>query len=291
MTKAAVRRPAESRKTEVREVPARGGDFRFVVTASGISFLLAVLVAFGPMFAPYDPSLTEPGNALSGPTAGHVLGTDHLGRDVLSRMLYGARLSVGLSAAATVVSGVVGISLGLIAGRVGGFFEALVNRTVDTFIALPSILVGLVLAAILSPGMTALLVAIALTAWMPFARLAYALTVKISTREYVEAAVAIGVREKDILVRHVLPAAAGPLVALACLQFAYVLLAIAGLSFLGLGAQPPTAEWGAMLAESRPYMERSPSLVFVPAAAIVGVTLSVTVLGRVLSRRWALPSA
>ncbi len=259
--------------------------------AVGIFGALSFLVLFGPLLAPHPPAATNLGAALEGPSGEHLLGNDHLGRDVLSRMLAGARLSVGFAAGAVAASGVVGILLGMVAGRLGGVISSLVNRTVDTFIALPAILVGLVLAAILDPGIPALLTAVFLTAWMPFARLAYALTVKISAREYVEAAVAIGATEAQIMRRHILPSAAGPLVALACLQFAYVLLAIAGLSFLGLGAQPPTAEWGAMLAEARPYMERNPLLVLIPAGAIVLTTLTVTALGRTLGRRWALPSA
>ena len=252
---------------------------------------LTFLVVFGPMLAPYGPAATDLGAALEGPSAEHPLGSDNLGRDVLSRMLYGARLSVGFAAGAVAASGVVGIVLGMVAGRLGGVFSNLVNRTVDTFVALPPILVGLILAAILSPGIPALLTAVFLTAWMPFARLSYALTVKISRREFVEAAVAIGATETEIMRRHILPSASGPLIALACLQFAYVLLAIAGLSFLGLGAQPPTAEWGAMLSEARPYLERQPTLVLIPGGAIVAVTLAVTTLGRTLTRRWTLPRA
>lgn len=252
---------------------------------------LAFLVVFGPMLAPHGPAATNLGAALEGPSGEHPLGTDNIGRDVLSRMLYGARLSVGFAAGAVAASGVVGIFLGMVAGRLGGVFSNLINRTVDTFIALPPILVGLILAAMLSPGIPALLTAVFFTAWMPFARLSFALTIKISEREFIEAAVAIGATEAEIMRRHILPSAAGPLIALACLQFAYVLLAIAGLSFLGLGAQPPTAEWGAMLADARPYMERQPSLVLIPAGAIVLVTVSITALGRTLGRKWALPSA
>lgn len=284
--------PGRAGEAEAVEAARRARNRRWsapAVLATLLFGALAFLVVCGPLLAPYAPAATDPASALEGPSASHPLGNDHLGRDVLSRMLFGARLSVGFTAGAVAASAVVGVSLGMVAARVGGVFSGLVNRTVDTFIALPSILVGLILAAILSPGIPALLAAVFLTAWMPFSRLSYALTTKISGREYVEAAVAIGATEKEIMARHILPSAAGPLVALACLQFAYVLLAIAGLSFLGLGAQPPTAEWGAMLADARPYMERQPLLVLVPAGAIVLTTLSVTALGRALGRRWTLP--
>jgi peptide/nickel transport system permease protein len=275
---------AESRTRET--APRRGGRAALAVLPA-----LAFLAAFGPLLAPYDPNAPDLGAALLGPSAEHPLGTDQLGRDVLSRLLHGARLSVGLSAVAVAVSGAAGTALGMLAGRLGGPLSEAVGRAVDALVAVPAVLVGLVLAAILEPGLGALLAAILLVGWTPFARLSYALTQEISAREYVTAAVAIGAGEPRILYRHVLPSAAGPLLAHACLRFANFLLAIAGLSFLGLGAQPPTPEWGAMLAEARPYLEGRPLLVLVPAGAIVSATLGVTVLGRFLERRWAFPSA
>lgn len=247
---------------------------------------LAMLCVAGPLLTPYDPAATQFGERLSGTTIAHPLGTDHLGRDVLSRLLAGARLSLGLAAAAVAFSGAVGAALGLLAGRVGGVFAAAVNRTVDALIALPAILVGLTLVAIFDPGVATLFCAVALVGWMPFARLAHALTLKLGSREYVEAATVMGSGECRLVLRHILPNAAGPLLSLACLQFAYTLLTISGLSFLGLGAQPPTPEWGVMLSEGQPYLADSPLLVLAPAAAIVAAALTVTAAGRALAQRW-----
>lgn len=258
-------------------------------TLGCLAGLLALGFA-GPPLAPYEPTAAELGERLAAPAGAHLLGTDHLGRDVLSRLLHAARLSLGLAAAAVAFSGVTGTALGLISGRAGGVISAAVNRTVDTLIALPAILVGLTLVAIFDPGVATLFGAIALVGWMPFARLAHALTLKLSSREYVEAARVMGAGEARLLLRHILPNAAGPLLSLACLQFAYTLLTISGLSFLGLGAQPPTPEWGVMLSEGQPYLADRPLLVLAPAAAIVTAALAVTAAGRALARRWDLPT-
>ncbi len=253
--------------------------------------LLAALALLGPPLAPHDPTAANLGTALAWPSAAHPLGCDHLGRDVFSRLLHGARLSVGLSVAAVVVSGAAGTVLGMVAGRVGGLFSEAVGRAVDVLVAVPAVLLGLLLAAILEAGAGTLLLAVLLTGWTPFARISHALTQKVGAREYVTAAVAVGAGEGQVLYRHVLPSVAGPMLAHACLQFANFLLAIAGLSFLGLGAQPSTPEWGAMLAEARPYLESRPLLVLAPAGAIVSAALAVTVAGRSLERRWELPRA
>lgn len=247
---------------------------------------LAALGFAGPILAPQDPAAAQLGDRLAEASAFHPLGTDHLGRDVLSRLLAGARLSLGLAGAAVAFSGIAGAALGLLAGRAGGVFATAVNRTVDALISLPAILVGLTLVAIFDPGVATLFCAVALVGWMPFARLAHALTLKLSSREYVEAATVMGSSERQLVFRHILPNAAGPLLSLACLQFAYTLLTISGLSFLGLGAQPPTPEWGVMLSEAQPYMSDSSLLVLAPAAAIVAAAITVTAAGRALSRRW-----
>ena len=270
---------AESPRRKIRLSPANAAIL-CCLTA------LAALGLAGPMLAPQDPAAAQLGERLAGASAAHPLGTDHLGRDVLSRLLAGARLSLGLAGAAVAFSGVAGTALGLLAGRAGGVLSAAVNRTVDALISLPAILVGLTLVAIFDPGVTTLFGAVALVGWMPFARLAHALTLKLGSREYVEAATVIGATQPRLVLRHILPNASGPLLSLACLQFAYTLLTISGLSFLGLGAQPPTPEWGVMLSEGQPYLADSPLLALAPAAAIVAAALTVTAAGRALSRRW-----
>lgn len=256
---------------------------------AAILFCLAVLVALGfagPLLAPQDPTAAQLGGRLSEASVAHPLGTDHLGRDVLSRLLTGARLSLGLTAGIVAFSGVFGVGLGVLAGRSGGVISSVMNRTVDTLTALPAIFIGLTLVAIFEPGVVTLFAAITLVGWMPFARLAYGLTLKLGSRGYVEAATVTGAGEGRIVLHHILPNAAGPLISLAGLQFAYTLLSISGFSFLGLGAQPPTAEWGVMLSEGRPYLADRPLLVLAPAVAVVASALTVTASGRALARRW-----
>lgn len=234
---------------------------------------------------PLDPVATDLTDRFAAPSPVHLLGTDHLGRDVLARLVGGAWISVGLTAAALAVCAVLGTAAGLLSGYAGGAVAGLVQRAVDVLTAIPTIVVGLVVAAVREPGTGTLLLAVLITGWSPFARLAHHLTLRERGREYVEGAVAIGAGPVRIAVRHVLPNALRPLVAHACLRFANVLLSIAGLSFLGLGVQPPTPEWGVMLAEGRQFMFLAPQLVVVPATAIVAVATCVTVLGRRLERR------
>ncbi|QYN35672.1 ABC transporter permease [Pseudonocardia sp. DSM 110487] len=248
-----------------------------------------VLVVAGAAIAwllPLDPVATDLTDRFAAPSFAHPLGTDHLGRDVFARLADGAWISVGLTAIALAVCAVLGTAAGLLSGYGGGVAAGFVQRGVDVLAAIPTIIVGLVIAAVREPGTATLLLAVLVTGWSPFARLAHHLTLRERAREYVEGAVAIGAGPVRIAVRHVLPNALRPLVAHACMRFANVLLSIAGLSFLGLGVQPPTPEWGVMLAEGRQFMFLAPQLVLVPAAAIVVAATCVTVLGRRLERRW-----
>jgi peptide/nickel transport system permease protein len=247
---------------------------------------VVVLAVAAAWLLPLDGLATDLTDRFAAPSLAHPLGTDHLGRDVLARLVDGAWISVGLTGVALAVCTVLGTAAGLLSGYAGGVVAGLLQRAVDVLVAIPAIVVGLVIAAVGGPGTGTLLLAVLVTGWSPFARLAHHLTVRERAREYVEGAVAIGAGPVRIAVRHVLPNALRPLVAHACLRFANVLLSIAGLSFLGLGVQPPTPEWGVMLAEGRQFMFLAPQLVLLPATAIVVAATFVTVLGRRLERRW-----
>jgi len=226
-------------------------------------------------------------NRLAPPSWSHPLGTDQLGRDVLTRLIGGIRWSIGVTAIALIGCAVLGVALGLTAGYRAGWTAQVMLSGIDLLVSIPAVVFGLILAAILRPGLPALVLAILLVGWTTFARLTYQLTVREAGKLYVEAALALGAGPGRILLRHILPNVARPLIAHCCVQFANVLLALAGLSFLGLGAQPPTPEWGAMLAEGRRYLYTAPWLVLAPGAAIVLVAAVITVLGRVLQQRWA----
>lgn len=245
--------------------------------------LVAVLLVAGPLavsvFAP-DPTGIDLANRLAPPSADAWLGTDHLGRDVLNRLVHGARLSLGLAGVAVIITAVIGLALGIAAARLGGVLEQVVVAAVDLLISLPRVLMALFIAAVLAPGITALLIALVVTGWTTFARLSFGMTRSLSQRDFVKAAVALGGNDLHIARHHLVPNLAGPLGALLCLEFSLTLLSVAGLSFLGIGAQPPAAEWGLMLAGAQPYMERVPLLVLAPAAAIVLAGLAVTAVGR-----------
>ena len=247
--------------------------------------LLLVVLALLPL----DAIGTDLGRRFAGPSVGHLLGTDQLGRDLLARLAAGTRLSVGLTLVALLLCAAIGTTLGLFAGWVGGVFGQAFQRSIDVLVAIPAIVVGLVVVAAHEgpPGLDTLVLAIVLTGWTPFARLTYQLTLRERTREYVQGAVAIGAGPGRIMFGHLLPNLVRPLTAHGCLRFANVLLSLAGLSFLGLGAQPPAPEWGAMLADGRQYMFAAPQLVLLPAVAVVGSALLVTGLGRLLERRWS----
>jgi peptide/nickel transport system permease protein len=250
------------------------------VTGLTVFGLIALAAAFAPLLTPYDPNDQVLLDRLQLPSAAHRLGTDTLGRDVFARILYGGRFSLVITLASVLISGTLGTLIGAVAGRVGGVVDEVVMRLIDLFIAFPGIIVALVIAAMLKPGFWTLVLAMTMTTWTPYARLARAIALEINTRAYIEAAIATGASEFTILRKHVLHNMMGPVLAMGFLRFGHMLLTIAGLSYLGLGAQPPTPDWGAMLAEAQPYMQRVPSLILAPGLTIFITTLSVTLAGQ-----------
>jgi ABC-type dipeptide/oligopeptide/nickel transport system permease subunit len=242
--------------------------------------LLIVLSLAAPLLTPYDPTAQELRARLQPPSWAHPLGTDQLGRDVLSRLLYGGRFALGITTIAVAIAGLLGGLIGLSVGWLGGLADEAAMRLIDLLIALPEIVVGLVLAALLPVGPATLLLALTVTAWTPTARLARALVRDLRPQPYIEAATALGLPQWRIVLRHLLPNLLGPLLAALFLRFGQTLLTVAGLSYLGLGAQPPTVDWGTMLADAMPYMQRAPTLILAPGLTIVGAALSVLLAGQ-----------
>ncbi len=254
---------------------------------TGMSLLLLLLILLAtlgaPWLAPTDPVQQTLSARLQPPSATHWLGADHLGRDLLARLLYGGRSSLLLAAVAVLVTATVGVGIGAIAARVGGFVDEGVMRIVDLLIVFPHLVLALVIATLLTPSFGALLLALTVTGWTTYARLARALTLDLLARPFVEAAWAVGVSEGRLLLRHILPNILGPILAMTFLRFGHTLLTVAGLSYLGVGIQPPTPDWGAMIAEAQPYMQRAPLLLIAPALLIFLTSLVVTLLGQRLS--------
>lgn len=241
--------------------------------------LLAAVALAAPWVAPHDPTAVQPVNRLAGPSLDHPLGTDALGRDLLSRLMVGARWSLGTAAAATLVVVVIGVVIGLLAGFYGGVVDGVAMRVVDTLLAFPTLLLTLAIVGSIGPGLRGIFIGLVAVAWADYARLVRGSVLAIRERTYVEAARAAGAPGGRLLVRHVLPAVVSPVLVLATLEMGQLVLALSGLSFLGLGAGPPTPEWGTMLNDGRTYFLTAPRLMLAPGLAITLAVLGLNLLG------------
>ena len=252
---------------------------RTALTGLVIVAIVVVVALAAPLIAPYDPSAQDVANRLQGSSAEHLLGTDHLGRDELSRLLYGARVSLFTTLAVGIAILLIGLIVGTISGMAGGFVDGMLMRVVDVLLAFPSLLLALAVVGTLGPGLLHLAVAMTAVWWVEYARLVRGLVLTVREQPFIEAARALGVRPWRIAVRHVVPNIASPVVVLATLQTARLLLALAALSFLGLGVSPPTAEWGAMLSEGKAFLSDTPELMLWPGMAITITALGLNLLG------------
>jgi peptide/nickel transport system permease protein len=247
-----------------------------------------VLVAVGARWiAPYDPGAQALAENLAPPSAAHVLGQDKLGRDILARVVYGTRVSLAVGVVTVGVSLLVGAAIGALAGFAGGWVDELTMRAVDVLLAFPGLLLAIALTAVLGPSLRNVVIALCLIGWTSYARLARGEIVRLREREFVEAARALGVPESRILGRHLLPLLATPLLVQATFGMAAAIVAEASLSFLGLGAQPPTPSWGAMLNDGRAFVLVAPHLTVFPGLAILVTVLGLNFLGDGLRDRLA----
>jgi peptide/nickel transport system permease protein len=242
----------------------------------GAAVLLVAVVAAlaAPLVAPHDPLRQNLGDALARPGRAHWLGTDNVGRDVLSRVIWGTRVSLVAGFISVAIAALAGGLLGVVAGYVGGRVDGLVMRLMDAVLSFPPLVLALALGAVLGAGLTGVLIALGVVYTPTFARLMRGQVLAVKARDYVDAARALGASGWRIACRHVLPNAATPIVVQASLSVAFAILAEASLSFLGLGIQPPAASWGSMINAGRGYLQQAPWIVFGPGAA-----LFVTVVG------------
>ena len=243
---------------------------------TGLVILAAFLAValFAPMATKYAPEENHLDQKLLEPTLAHLLGTDHLGRDILARLAFGARFSLLIGFAAVGVGLIIGVPLGAVSGFYGGWLDLVIQRVVDVLLSFPGFLLALSLVAVLGVGIENVMIAVGLGVVPAFVRLVRASTLSIRSRDYVEAARAAGARDPSIIWRHVLPNALPPVVVQATLGLGSTLLTAAGLGFLGLGVQQPTPEWGSMLGEGRSYIFSNPNLATFP-----GIAIFLTVLG------------
>lgn len=260
----------------------RGGLWRWWPV--GIIALVVLVAVFAPWLAPYDPNqqnllgrLKPPGTVSR--SFHYWLGSDELGRDLLSRVIHGARISLMVAFASVVLSGVVGTTLGMIAGYRRGWVEIAVMRVVDVFLSIPAILLAIITVAVLGPGIVNVIMVLALTRWPRYARIAYSQTLSVANMPYVRLSALMGASAPRVLFRHVLPNIVGAVSVVATLEFGLMILFEAGLSFLGLGVQPPTASWGAMLSTGRNYVATAWWVATLPGVCLFVLVLAVNLTG------------
>lgn len=255
-------------------------------TAGFIVVLAVILVSiFAKSLAPHDPNainaamMLQPPAWMEGGTIDHLLGTDNLGRDILSRIIYGSQISLAVGISAVILAGIIGVFVGLIAGYYGGVIDNILMRLVDSFLAIPTILFALVVLSIFGPSVPTLIVVLGITNWVQYARLVRGEVLSIKEREFVKAAKSIGVRDNKIILKHLLPNVISPFIVISTLSVATTIILEASLSFLGIGIQPPTISWGGILSDGRDYIATSWWLATFPGLAITITVLAIIFLG------------
>jgi peptide/nickel transport system permease protein len=267
--------------------PRRGRRRR---SAAGLVgwLLVAIIVltaALAPLLSPHDPLRQDLERRAGAPTrsglhmGAHPLGNDQLGRDILSRLIHGSRVSLGVGIVAVILGGTIGVGLGITAGYFGGWPDRLIMRVADIQLAFPFILLAMAIIAVAGPGIAKLIVVLALSGWVTYARVVRSEVLSVREREFVQAARAIGLRDGRIMLRHVLPNVAAPIIVVATLELARVVILEAALSFLGLGVQPPMPSWGRMLADGRDFLATAWWISTFPGLAIMALVLGVNLVG------------
>lgn len=241
--------------------------------------ILVITAALGPLLAPYDPLRPDTFHPLAAPEGAHLLGTDFLGRDVLSRLLYGAAISLQVGVISVVLASVPGTVIGIVAAYRGGWADDIINRLLDTLMAFPSLVLALTIVAVLGSSLVNLEIAIAVTSLPYYARLARGQVLAVREFDYITAIRSVGARDVRIMFRHVLPNVTSPALVQASLGVGFAITAEASLSFLGLGVQPPTPTWGTMIQTGFQYLEVAPWLVIAPATMIFMAVLGFNLLG------------
>jgi peptide/nickel transport system permease protein len=252
----------------------------FAFAAGALLTIALVLVALAaPLLAPFDPNAQDTIRRLEAPSRQHPLGLDDLGRDVLSRVIFGARVSLRVGFSVVLIASAIGIALGSIAGYFGGAIDVTIMRICDILLAFPGILLAIALVAVLGPSLNNVILALATIGWVGYARLVRGQVLKVREMEYVTAAKALGARSPRVIALHVLPNVINPVIVMATLGLAGAILAEAALSFLGLGVQPPTPSWGSMLTSGRQYLGIANHLAIYPGIAIMLAVMGLNFLG------------
>ena len=279
--------PVELPEQEAVPVPTGSGReflraLRHDRTAMVGVLLVSIVVLGGVLagvLATKDPNAVDVAARFDSPSTEHLLGTDHLGRDVFARVLFGARLSIGSAVVAGLATAVIGLVLGMMAGYFGGVVDTVISRVVDVLLAFPLMLLALAITGVLGPGLRNIIISLVVASWAQYARIVRGAVLAEKNKAYVEAARSAGASHMRVLFRHILPNIVAPVIVWTTLDTGVMLLLLSSLSFLGLGVRPPTAEWGTMLSEGRSYLDHAPQMMFFPGAAIFLTVLGLNLLG------------
>lgn len=249
---------------------------------SGLVAVLLLIAVFAPILAPHNPYLVDLTKKFLPMDTTYLLGTDHLGRDIFSRLIYGTRTSLAIIVIIECLILAVSLVIGITAGYKGGIFDSLLMRISDLFLALPTFILGLFFIGVLGVGLVNVIITIVLTHWAWYARIVRSMVLQIKSQDYVMAAKTLGGSDLQIILRHILPSVFSQISILATLDFGHMLLHVAGLSFLGLGIQAPTAEWGVMINDALPFIYTNPMLMLIPGFCIFAVVAIFNSLGELL---------
>ena len=238
---------------------------------TGIILLIVLIAICAPLLSPYDPYESAIQNSLLPPSAEHYFGTDKLGRDIFTRILYGARISITMALTVVIISSGLGTLIGVISAYVGGKVDTVIMRLTDVFLAFPGIVLAIAIAGVLGGSAVNAVLAVVIVGWTKYARLARSMTLKVKQQDFLAAAITNGTRPIAMIRRHILPNIIPIIIITAALDIGALMMELAGLSFLGFGAQPPTPEWGLMLNEGRQLIQTAPWLIIFPGLAIASV--------------------
>lgn len=263
------------------------GERAILICTVVVLFFFAVTL-LAPWIAPHDPVKVNLLQKLQGPSAEHWLGTDHLGRDNLSRLIYGARVSIGFATVIFLSSLVIGVVVGSVAGYLGGWVDSLLMRLCEGIMAFPNLVLVLGIVGIFGPGLMQVLLALMLVQWVYYARICRNMVVSLKERNFIAAARISGSSSWRIIRKHIIPNVQRPIVVMGTLEMGWAIMDISALSFLGLGIQPPNAEWGAMIHEGTSYIRSHPELMIYPGLLILVVVITFNVLGEALSERYGI---
>ena len=269
------------RRVSVTRVITTGSWSRRIAVGGILCLVLAAVLA--PWLTPYDPSAIDPAHGLLAPNLSHPFGTDQLGRDVLTRVLYGARIDLLIGAVGVAIPMVAGVAIGLFVGYRGGWVDAVVGRVIDVVTAFPFLVLVIAVVAMLGPGLKNFFIAVAIVSWVSYARIVRGQVLTAKKREYVLAARSLGYSDWRIMFRHLLPNVVAPAVVFASTDFVLDIVAGASLGFFGLGVPPSVAEWGVMIADGRAFVVSAPWVVIFPGLAIITVSFFFGLLGDVLA--------